>query len=102
VLKFRASLLEAAKEHLHELYQELLAPVRHQLKGRRLVVIPHETLHHVPFHALFDGAHYLVDSFAVSYAPSASIYMQCCKKLADPSGGSLILGVPDSRAPLDL
>jgi hypothetical protein len=42
---------------------------------------------------------YLIDSFAVSYAPSASIYVQCCKKRFNQAGGSLVLGVADSRAP---
>lgn len=99
VLKFGPSLLEATQAHLYELYQELLAPLRQQLKGRRLLVVPHEALHHVPFHALFDGMQYLIDSFAVSYAPSASIYVQCCKKRLNQAGGSLVLGVADSRAP---
>jgi CHAT domain-containing protein len=53
----------------------------------------------VPFHALFDGTHYLIDSFTVSYAPSATIYMQCRQKQANKTGGSLILGVPDQQIP---
>jgi CHAT domain-containing protein len=99
VRKFQTALLEATRVHLQELYQELVGPVRHQLKGPHLIVVPHESLHCVPFHALFDGAAYLVDSFSVSYAPSASIYVECCQKQASQAGGSLILGVPDRRAP---
>jgi len=99
VRRFEAPLLEATRAHLHELYQELLHPIRHQIKGPHLVVVPHESLHCVPFHALFDGSGYMVDAFAVSYAPSASIYAQCCQKRVNQAGGSLILGVPDPRAP---
>jgi CHAT domain-containing protein len=54
----------------------------------------------VPFHALFDGTKYLVDSLTVSYAPSASVYEQCCRKQVNRTGGSLIFGVPDPQAPL--
>ncbi len=99
VRKFQAPLLEATRTHLQELYQELLRPIRHQLKGPNLIVVPHESLHGVPFHALFDGVGYLVDDFSVSYAPSASIYVQCCQKRVNEAGGSLILGVPDPQAP---
>jgi CHAT domain-containing protein len=36
---------------------------------------------------------------SVSYAPSASIYVQCCQKQTNSSGSSLILGVPDPQTP---
>jgi len=96
---FHGPLLEATRSHLKELYTELLAPVRAKLKGQRLIVVPHELLHYVPFHALFDGERYLIDMFTISYAPSASIYMQHRWKRATKGGGSLILGVPDRQAP---
>jgi CHAT domain-containing protein len=56
-------------------------------------------LHYVPFHALFDGNGYLIDSFTVSYAPSASIYVQHRRKQVNRTGCSLIMGVPDRQAP---
>jgi len=99
VRKFEAALLEATRVHLQELYQELVGPIRHQLRAPHVIVVPHESLHYVPFHALFDGTGYLVDSFTVSYAPSASIYVQCCQKQVNQAGSSLILGVPDRQAP---
>jgi CHAT domain-containing protein len=99
VRQFERQLLEAITAHLFELYQVLVAPIRDQLKQRHLIVVPHELLHNVPFHGLFDGAQYLIDAFTVSYAPSASIYVQCCRKRIKPTGGALILGVPDSRTP---
>ena len=97
--EFQGPLLEATRSHLHELYTELLAPIRPRVKGRRLIVVPHELLHYVPFHALFDGDRYVIDSFTVSYAPSASIYMQHRRKQVNKTGCSLILGVPDRQAP---
>lgn len=99
VRKFQAALLEATRLHLQELYQELVGPIRSQLKEPHVIVVPHESLHYVPFHALFDGVGYLVDAFTFSYAPSASIYVQCCQKQVNQAGSSLILGVPDRQAP---
>src|SRR5215472_4492014 len=97
--EFEGPLLEATRSHLNELYSELVAPIRSKVKGRRLIVVPHELLHYVPFHALFDGDQYLIDSFTVSYAPSASIYMQHRRKQVNRTGYSLILGIPDRQTP---
>jgi CHAT domain-containing protein/Tfp pilus assembly protein PilF len=97
--RFEKSLTEATEVHLRALYDEIIAPLRESLQGHRLVVVPHDVLHYLPFHALFDGNHYLVDTFTISYAPSASIYTICQNRRANPSGPCLILGVPDSKTP---
>ena len=102
VRTFEKSLLAAAQAHLGQLYQEVLAPLVRHLEGKHLVIVPHGVLHYLAFHALFDGARYVIDSFTVSYAPSASIFAHCQRKPARTSGSSLILGVPDSQAPLIL
>jgi CHAT domain-containing protein len=99
---FEKPLLEATLAHLGQLYEELLAPLRGRLRAKHLVIVPHGLLHYVPFHALFDGAGYVIDSFTVSYAPSAGIFALCQRKAAAPEGIPLILGVPDARAPLIL
>src|SRR5262249_46798607 len=81
--QFHAPLLETTKARLSEFYRELFAPIRSKIKGKDLVIVPHELLHYVPFHALFDGDRYLIDCFSVSYAPSASIFAQCRRKHAN-------------------
>ncbi|HTC93216.1 MAG TPA: CHAT domain-containing protein [Terriglobales bacterium] len=96
---FEKTLLGATQEHLRELYNELIAPVRQRLQARHLIFVPHHVLHHLPFGALFDGERYLVDSFSISYAPSASIYGLCHDRVAPAGGASLLLGVPDHAAP---
>lgn len=58
---------------LLRLYQQLIAPLRPVLTAARLLLIPAGSLHLLPFHALWDGADYLVNHFECSYAPSASI-----------------------------
>ena len=99
VSRFSGALLESTQSHLAGLYQELVAPIRHLLDGKRIVFVPHGLLHYVPFHALYDGEHYLLDSFPISYAPSASVFALCQNKAVNTSGDSLILGVPDAQAP---
>ncbi len=97
--RFAGSLHEATQWHLSELYRALLAPVRHQLQAKHLIIVPHDFLHYLPFHALFDGERYLTDEFSVSYAPSASVYYLCCAKKVKGQGQALILGIPDPLAP---
>jgi CHAT domain-containing protein len=81
------------------LYAELLAPLRRYLRGGHVVIIPHGVLHYLPFHALHDGERYLIDSVSMSYAPSASVFALCQRQASQSSNSSLILGVPDARAP---
>lgn len=93
-------LLQATQAHLEELYTLLIAPLRAQLNAEHLVFVPHSFLHYLPFHALSDGTRYLIDDFTISYAPSGSIFALCQEK-ATPADGeeSLVLAVPDARAP---
>jgi CHAT domain-containing protein len=59
---------------LSRLYDVLMRPALRQLAGvTRLVVVPHGATHHVPFHALHDGARYLIEDFEVSYSPCADL-----------------------------
>lgn len=80
----------------------MLAPLRKRLRAAHLIFVPHDILHYVPFHALFDGQRHLIDSFTVSYAPSASILALCQGRSSNADGPALILGVPDPRAPFIL
>ena len=100
--EFAKPLFDAAQAHLKELYKEVMTPLRVHLRARHLVIVPHGVLHYLPFHALFDGDGYVIDSFTVSYAPSAGIFALCQQKASRASGPPLILGVPDAHAPLIL
>ncbi len=99
VVTFQDSLLEATQAHLKSLYDELLAPIRQFLDAKHLVFVPHGLLHYVPMHALYDGESYLIDHYAISYAPSASIYAICRGIPEKTSGTSLIFGIADAQAP---
>ncbi len=97
---FAAQIHAATRAHLSELHAELLAPVVELLEdAEHLVIVPHGSLHYLPFHALFDGERYLIDRFTLSYAPSASVFAMCCAREAPAGRGSLILGIPDRLTP---
>ena len=68
-------LLPGYDKTLGALYGILIRPVQGELSGKRhLVIVPHGALHYVPFHALIlDDGRYLIESFTVSYLPSASV-----------------------------
>jgi CHAT domain-containing protein/tetratricopeptide (TPR) repeat protein len=99
VNQYRKSLLESTQSHLKNLYQELLAPLRHSLQAKHLVFVPHGVLHYVPMHALHDGECYVADRYSVSYAPSASIYALCQRGRGDTTGDPLLMGIADEQAP---
>jgi CHAT domain-containing protein/tetratricopeptide (TPR) repeat protein len=93
----RDASLAATHAHLQELYQELVAPLRSHLGTGHLIFVPHDLLHYVPFHALHDGRQHLIDSYSISYAPSATIFALCHRR--GGGTGSLILGVPEPQTP---
>jgi len=98
----RESSRVATEAHLAELYTELIAPLRARLDADHLIFVPHDLLHYVPFHALYDGRQYLIDSFSISYAPSATVYALCHARGARGNGSSLVLGVADAHTPFIL
>jgi CHAT domain-containing protein/tetratricopeptide (TPR) repeat protein len=91
--------LAATRSHLADLYRELVAPLRARLDAAHLVFVPHSLLHYVPFHALFDGERYLIDSYSISYAPSATVFALCQRRVSTAPASSLVLGVADAQAP---
>ena len=97
--RFEQPLLSATQGHLEALYAELIAPIRQQLDARHLIFVPHGALHFLPFHALRDGDQYLCDIHTVSYAPSATVFALCQEKTGSDVPNSLVMGIPDERAP---
>lgn len=57
-----------------ELYNELIAPAESFIQGKELIIVPHDVLHNLPFHALIgaDG-HYLIENYPIEYLSSASL-----------------------------
>jgi len=77
----------------------LVKPLRPRLSAQHLVFVPHGNLHFLPFHALRMGDAYLGDLYTISYAPSATVFALCQQKASTKKRKSLVLGIPDERAP---
>jgi CHAT domain-containing protein/tetratricopeptide (TPR) repeat protein len=85
------------------LYERLLAPC---LAGRRdvthLCIVPGDSLHYLPFHALMSARdRFVIEDYLVSYAPSASALVYSMNRRRDDStygtGETLIVASPESR-----
>ncbi len=92
-LGFRASALQ--------LYQLLLKPAQHQLKGKtNLIIVPDDELWDLPFQALLITAdRFLIEDAAIAYAPSLTVLREMRKRRKDqpaqaPSNTLLALGNP--------
>ncbi len=71
--------LDELSEKAHALYNYLIGPIEARLSdGKRLCIVPDKTLNFLPFAALVDGSgKYLIDSYRLTYAPSASVLVRC-------------------------
>ncbi|MGC1482821.1 MAG: CHAT domain-containing protein [Candidatus Acidiferrum sp.] len=97
--RFEQPLLQATQSHLEALYAELIAPLPSHLRAKHLIFVPHGPLHFLPFHALKNGDSYLCDTHTISYAPSATVFALCQEKPPTEMTASLVMGIPDDRAP---
>jgi CHAT domain-containing protein/Tfp pilus assembly protein PilF len=67
--------MKTYEKPLSELYEMLIQPVEREISGKRhLVIVPHGILHYLPFQALLSKeGKYLIESFTISYLPSATV-----------------------------
>jgi CHAT domain-containing protein/Tfp pilus assembly protein PilF len=79
------------------LYDNLIAPLEPHIQHENLIIAPHGALHYLPFAALWEAGseRYMVEKYALSYAPSASSLPFIFEKGDENSGRALILGNPD-------
>jgi tetratricopeptide (TPR) repeat protein len=96
---FLDELAARTRHHLGRLYDLLLRPIEPYLADRRLAIVPHRVLHYVPFHALHDGSHYVIERREVCYAPSASVLRHCLARPRQPLESAVLLGFPDAGMP---
>ena len=75
----RIAPLDELSEKARALYRYLIGPIESRLSdGKRLCIVPDKTLHFLPFAALVDeSGKYLIDSYRLTYAPSASVLVRC-------------------------
>jgi CHAT domain-containing protein/Tfp pilus assembly protein PilF len=79
------------------LYDALFAPLAPHIDHANLIIVPHGVLHYLPFAALWNAgaAHYLIENYGLTYAPSASALKYVLDKRNPDEGRVLALGDPD-------
>src|SRR5262249_17781564 len=101
VRDFRAAIASQAPQAQVEaralaIYQKVLGPVRPLILGKRLVIVPHDVLHYLPFAALRTPAgKWLIEEHTFSMVPSASVLKFLVDKGARSSDHVLAVGNPD-------
>ncbi len=88
---------------LNMLYDMLVRPVAELLPPTfgQITIVPYGPLHSLPFHALYDGSHFLVERFQVNYFPASAILMHLDTLHSERSGRSAHAGVL-AKSPLVL
>lgn len=78
-----------------ELYIFLYAPVKQWIRSERLLIVPHEDLHYIPFQVLQDpeNSRFLGETHAISYAPSATVHLSLTP--VQTLSGARLLAVSD-------
>lgn len=97
----RQSVQRLTEQCLQGLYAEVVEPIAGWIAGRKILFVPHNVLHYVPFHALHDGREYLIDRHEISYSPSATVWKWSLDKarIQSPGEDVLIMGIPDEAMP---
>ena len=92
---------QAIRRLLNKLYNLLVAPVAAVLPSPSgyLTIIPYGPLHHLPFHALYDGSHFLIEDFQMNYLPTSHVLIHLAARKSKLQPGSMDAGLP-TRPPL--
>ncbi|MBI2209985.1 MAG: CHAT domain-containing protein [Deltaproteobacteria bacterium] len=84
------------KQTSEELYRALITPALPHIRGKELLIVPHDVLHYLPYHALLSGqGKYLIQDYPIYYQSSASL-MQFTREKRKASGNDrvLVMGNP--------
>lgn len=100
----------SVRELGQDLYGVLIAPLNLRA-GEQLLIVPHDSLHYLPFQALRDAGGYLIEGHPIAFAPSAGIALQLTAR-ASGTGGKLVafgnpgtdlrLALPDAEREVNL
>lgn len=95
VSKVETASLDELSKKARELYQLLIEPVRERLTGNtELCIVPDKSLQLLPMAVLRDSSdRYLVESFRLLCAPSASVFIRCLNDVKVARGEERLLAV---------
>jgi CHAT domain-containing protein len=85
--------------HAEKLYAYLIEPLKKRLVTERVIFIPANQMHYLPFHALFDGERFLMQNHEISYAPSATVLQNSLQKERAQPKSALLVAFADEYAP---
>jgi len=95
--------LEEVRGRAAVLYDRLLAAARPRLRGDRLLIVPHDVLHYVPFGALSTPeGRWLMEEYTLATLPSASVLRYLGSKGVGAPERVLVMGNPALGPALDL
>lgn len=95
-----AQLLARVQAHLQAIHQQMWAGVAPWVRGcARVVVVPHRSLHYLPFAALHDGQAWLAQQHEISMAPSATLWLAGRAAPLRPPRRALAVGHGGSNLP---
>lgn len=77
------------KELSEEFHKTLVSPIEKDIKTEKVIIVPHGSLHKIPFASLYDGNKYLIDKYSISILPAASV-MQYIEKKRSPNNKRLL------------
>jgi CHAT domain-containing protein len=91
---------EKFNESSASLYKQLIEPLLPHVTGKELIIVPHDVLHYLPFHALQspDGK-YLIERYPIYYLSSASLLQFVKEKRRAGGEKVLAFGNPDLGDP---
>lgn len=86
---------------LNKLYDLLITPVAALLPPALgcLTIVPYGPLHNLPFHALYDGSHFLIEDYQIHYLPASNMLLHLAVRKDEKRSRSVQTGVAD-RKPL--
>jgi len=97
------SSIDAVQRHAGSLHERLVAPARPHIRHDRVLIVPHDVLHYLPFAALrTPEGRWLVEDYTLATVPSASVLKYLGAKGKDASARALVVGNPDVGPGLNL
>ncbi|MGB8345114.1 MAG: CHAT domain-containing protein [Ktedonobacteraceae bacterium] len=89
---------EGIRRLLKKLYDLLIAPVEALLPTPpgHITIVPYGPLHKLPFHALYDGSHFLIENFQINHLPASNLLAHFNQRQKKAVADSMVAPSPDS------
>jgi CHAT domain-containing protein len=92
---YRVAEKEKFKELSQEIYRLLLEPALPHIRGKELLIIPHDVLHYLPFQALLSSqSRHLIQDYPIYYLSSSSLMQFTREKRRASREKALVMGNP--------